>query len=156
VSIVIAPAGPGHVPAIAGWYEEMAYFYGATEVEPLADRVRQITTALFGDLPAGALLLAWDGEELAGAAAYSFLWPAVGMRRSLYLKELYVVAAHRRQGVGKLLMARLFEVAAEHECGRVEWTTDDTNAQAQRFYAELGVPVLASKLFYRVTRPETR
>jgi GNAT superfamily N-acetyltransferase len=73
------------------------------------------------------------------------------MHRSLYLKELYIAAAHRRQGVGKLLMARLFEVAAEHECSRVEWTADDVNVDAQRFYAELGVPVRTSKLFYRVS-----
>jgi GNAT superfamily N-acetyltransferase len=149
--MIITGAEPQHVGAIAGLYEEMAHFYGATEVEPLADRTRLISAALFGDPPAGALLLAWDGEELAGAAAYSFLWPAVSLRRSLYLKELYVGSAYRKQGVGKLLMARLFEVAAEHECSRVEWTADDVNVDAQRFYAGLGVPVRASKLFYRVT-----
>jgi hypothetical protein len=32
----------------------------------------------------------------------------------------------------------------------VEWTTDQDNPDAQRFYAELGVPVRQSKLFYRV------
>jgi GNAT superfamily N-acetyltransferase len=150
--MIVRAASPDDVPAIADLYEELAHFYGV-DVEPLADRLAQIRAALFGDLPAGALLLAWDGSELAGAAAYSFLWPAVGMHRSLYLKELYVAAAHRRQGVGKLLMARLFEVAAEHECSRVEWTADDTNMDAQRFYAGLGVPVRTSKLFYRITLP---
>jgi hypothetical protein len=41
-------------------------------------------------------MLAWDGDDLAGFAAYSFLWPAVGLTRSLFLKELYVAEAARR------------------------------------------------------------
>jgi GNAT superfamily N-acetyltransferase len=72
-----------------------------------------------------------------------------GFSRSLYLKELYIGAAHRRKGVGKLLMDGLREIAAKHECSLMEWTTDDTNLGAQRFYAGLGVPVRTSKLFYR-------
>ncbi|HEX5401603.1 MAG TPA: GNAT family N-acetyltransferase [Pseudonocardiaceae bacterium] len=153
--IDVRSASPGDETAIAGLYEEMAYFYGASSVEPLADRLRLISTALFGPVPAGAGLLAWDGSRLAAMAAYSFLWPAVSLRRSLYLKELYVAGAHRQQGVGKALMVRLFEVATEQECGRVEWTADDINLDAQRFYAGLGVPVRKSKLFYRVTLSQT-
>jgi hypothetical protein len=36
------------------------------------------------------------------------------------------------------------------ELARVEWTTDRDNPAAQRFYAQLGVPVHESKLFYRI------
>ena len=87
---------------------------------------------------------------LAGLAAYSFLWPAIGPTRSLYLKELYVPAAYRGRGVGKLLMRAVFEAAARHGCSRVEWTTDVTNTGAQAFYARLALPRYPSKVFYRV------
>jgi GNAT superfamily N-acetyltransferase len=87
---------------------------------------------------------------VAGIAAYSFLWPAVGSTRSLYLKELYVPAAYRGQGVGKLLMHAVFETAAKLGCSRVEWTTDTSNTVAQAFYARLGLPRHPSKVFYRV------
>jgi GNAT superfamily N-acetyltransferase len=40
-------------------------------------------------------------------ASYSFLWPAAGVTRSLYLKELYVAQDWQRQGIGKLLMDSL-------------------------------------------------
>lgn len=148
--IVVTPAEPRQVEALATLFDEMDFFYGATEVEPRDQRTRQITDALFSDMPAASALLAWDGTQLVGVATYSFLWPAIGATRSLYLKELYVCEAHRRKGVGKLLMDALFEVAAKHDCSRVEWTADDTNAGAQRFYEErLGVPATTSKLFYR-------
>jgi hypothetical protein len=53
-------------------------------------------------------------------------------------------------------MRHLYEIAVKHKCTRVEWTTDSGNLDAQRFYAELGVPVNESKLFYRVEGEELR
>ena len=54
------------------------------------------------------MLLARDEDGvLAGFASYSFLWPAVGLTASLYLKELYVAASRQRHGVGTLLMQGL-------------------------------------------------
>jgi len=149
----VTPAGPGDVLAIAGLLEEMDRFYGAAGAEPLDERARQISEALFSSPPAAYALLAWDGTQPAGVAAYSFLWPAVGLTRSLYLKELYVSKAYQRRGVGKLLMQALFEVAGKHGCSRVEWTTDSGNAGAQAFYGVLGVPKHPSKVFYRLQDP---
>src|SRR2546430_11778687 len=128
----------------------MDRYYGAAELEPPEQRLAQIKDALFGEVPAAFALLAWADDQLVGMASYSFLWPAAGMTRSLYLKELFVAQARQRQGIGKLLVDNLLAVAAEHGCSRMEWTTDQESAGAQRFYAELGVPVDTSKLFYRV------
>lgn len=147
--VVVTPAEPGHAAAIAVLFEEMDEFYGAAEGGPPEQRVRQIRRVLFDDVRGMSALLAWEDGQLAGAAVYTFLWPAIGFSQSLYLKELYVGAAHRRKGVGKLLMDGLREIAAKHECSLMEWTTDDTNRGARRFYAGLGVPVRTSKLFYR-------
>ena len=151
---VVTPAEPAQVEAIAALAEEMDRFYGATELEPLDLRVRQINEAIFSNPPSAYALLAWDGDQLVGFAAYSFLWPAVGLTRSLYLKELYVIEAARRRGVGNLLMRSLYEIAIKHDCSRVEWTTDRGNPDAQQFYAELGVPVNEAKLFYRLEADE--
>ncbi len=147
--LAVTPAEPGHAEAIAVLFEEMGEFYGASGAGPLEQRARQVRRVFFDDERGMSALLAWDDGQLAGAAVYTFLWPASGFSQSLYLKELYIGVAHRRKGVGKLLMDGLHEVAARHGCSLMEWTTDDTNLGAQRFYAGLGVPVLTSKLFYR-------
>ena len=152
--IIILHAEPANAAAIAELAEEMDRFYGASESEPLELRIRQINEALFSDPPSAYALLAWDDGQLAGFASYSFLWPAAGLTRSLYLKELYVIETVRRKGIGKLLMQRLYDIAAEHGCSRVEWTTDRDNPDAQRFYSELGIPVRESKLFYRIEGDE--
>ena len=49
-------------------------------------------------------------------------------------------------------MESLFELAREHDCSRVEWTTDQDNLGAQAFYETFGVDPKTSKLFYRLER----
>jgi GNAT superfamily N-acetyltransferase len=153
---IVSHAEPADVSALAEIAEEMDRFYGATEVEPLEIRMRQISEALFNDPPSAYALLAWDNNRLTGFASYSFLWPAVGLTRSLYLKELYVSAVARGQGIGKLLMQHLCTIAVKHGCSRVEWTTDRDNLDSQGFYSQLGVPVKESKLFYRIEGDDLR
>jgi GNAT superfamily N-acetyltransferase len=133
--------------------EEMDRFYGATEISPVEVRRQQHHDALFSDGPAARAVLAFDGGYAVGFAAYSFLWPAVGLTKSLYLKELYVSGAHQRSGVGRVLMESLFELARQHNCSRIEWTTDRDNPAAQAFYRSFGVEPADSKLFYRIEHP---
>jgi GNAT superfamily N-acetyltransferase len=152
--ITVTPAQSAHTNAIVEIAEEIDRFYGATDVEPAEIRIRQIGEALFSDPPSAYALLAWDDGKPIGFAAYSFLWPAIGLTRSLFLKELYVSANARRTGVGKLLMQHLYDIAAKNGCSRVDWATDSDNRDAQAFYAELGVPVDESKLFYRIQGDE--
>ena len=153
---IVTQAEPADVRALADIAEEMDRFYGAAKVEPAEIRMRQISEALFHDPPSAYALLAWNNNRLIGFASYSFLWPAVGLTRSLYLKELYVSEAARGQGIGKLLMQHLYNIAAKQGCSRVEWTTDRDNLDAQGFYSQLGVPVQASKLFYRIEGDDLR
>ena len=154
--VTVAQAESMHAEALAELAEEMARFYGAPQPDPLELRIRQINESLFADPPSAYAILAWDGGRLVGFAAYSFLWPAVGLTRSVYLKELYVAETARHKGVGRLLIQYLYEMALRNECSRVEWTTDRDNPDAQRFYAQLGVPVKESKVFYRVEGEELR
>jgi GNAT superfamily N-acetyltransferase len=149
--VEIRPATPGDVEAIALLMEDLDRFYGINDVEPPpSERIPQIVSALFEEPKAAYALLAWDGERLVGMAAYSFLWPAAGVTRSLYLKELYVTEAARGKGIGTLLMQRLCQVAVEHECSRVEWTTDKGNVLGEDFYEKLGIPQNQEKIFYRL------
>lgn len=143
-------ADPSDADAIVELIDELDRFYGADVNELRAARLPQIQAALFSSPPAAHGLLAWDDEHLVGLATYSLLWPAEGVTSSLFLKELYVAQSHRRQGIGKLLMQRVCQVAVDNRCTRVEWMTDESNDEAQRFYKELGVPKFTGKVFYRL------
>lgn len=138
------------LPSLIKLLEEMDRFYGATEVEGADTRLDQAKEALFSAVPAAHALLAVKADSPVGFAAYSYLWPAVGLTRSLFLKELYVTESTRRQGVARLLMKHLAQIAHETDCSRVEWTTDDDNTLAQAFYEALGARVNTAKRSYRV------
>jgi GNAT superfamily N-acetyltransferase len=130
---------------------EVEAYYGVAEIEPLDRRIVQVREYLFGAYPGAFVLLARDSAgQVIGMAAYTFLWPALGASRSLFLKELYVREPYRRQGVAQQLMKALFEKARASKCSRVEWTTDRGNVEAQRFYRASGFSVSEEKIFYRV------
>jgi GNAT superfamily N-acetyltransferase len=148
--VTVSPAEPADAAAIAELLAELSEFYGVPAAGTPAERARQVSEALFGQPPAAHALLARNGRQVAGLAAYSFVWPAVGLTRSLYLKELFVAGACRGQGAGRLLMQAVFDTAARLGCSRVEWTTDTGNAPARSFYAGLDLPVHPGKIFYRV------
>ncbi|WP_329484193.1 GNAT family N-acetyltransferase [Kribbella sp. NBC_01484] len=130
--IVVRPAASDDVDQLLTLAEEMDRFYGTSQVGSLEFRRQQIHDALFSDFPAANTTLAFDGDTAIGFAAYSFLWPAVGLTCSLYLKELFVSQAHRRRGLGRVLMESLFEVGRRHNCSRVEWTADRDNEDPRR------------------------
>jgi GNAT superfamily N-acetyltransferase len=148
--ITLAAAVRDDVPAIAELAAEMDRYHGAAQLDPPEVRQGQIDAALFGEPKTAQALLAWDDGKLVGFATYTFLWPAVGLASSLYLKELYVAAVARRTGVGEVLMRGLFEIAVSRECVHVEWTADTDNMGARAFYEDLGLLPTASKLFYRI------
>jgi GNAT superfamily N-acetyltransferase len=117
--VTLADAVPGDEAAIAALCAELDEFYGSLPEGLPAERAAQVRDVLFGNPPLAYTLVAWDGEAPAGFATYSFLWPAVGLTASLYLKELYVAEAYRRTGVGRLLMDGLYDVARRRGLSRV-------------------------------------
>ncbi|MFF3290670.1 cyclophane-containing RiPP N-acetyltransferase HaaN [Streptomyces sp. NPDC003023] len=152
MTVTIRPADAQDIAAVAELIGEIERFYGAADIQPLEERCSQVEQALFGSPPlASALLVEDETGELAGLAAYSFLWPAAGSTHSLFLKELYVRDSLRRQGVGARLMTELRALAAARPgCSRVEWMTDRDNPSARAFYKSLGFAEFDGKIVYRM------
>lgn len=148
--LTVAPITESDLPDFVELMEEMDRFYGVNQFDAVDTRIGQVRTALFGVRPDAETLVARDGDRLVGLASYSLLWPAAGLTSSQFLKELYVAEAARGRGVGRSMMARLFTIAAELGCSRVEWMTERTNGPAQAFYAKLGHKPNEQKVFYRV------
>lgn len=151
MSTVVTPAQEFDLDGVIRLMIEMDEFYGEVNRESVQTKADHIAATIFGDPPSAHLLVARDEQHgsIVGIAAYSYLWPATGTTRSLYLKELYVQKDRRRERIAHALMNQLFTIAREVECSRVEWTTDHGNEEAQRFYSSLGAEPDGRKLFYR-------
>ena len=83
------------------------------------------------------LLAREDGEDV-GVAVLRFrpsFWSAAP---EAYLAELYVVADHRRSGLGTELMEAVVELSRERGCDRIELGTDEGDEDAHRLYERFG------------------
>lgn len=147
--IILRHADISDLLAVADLLFDVERFYGTVDFPPRQQWEQQIESLLFTDAPAARVLLALEDDEPQGFASYSFLWPAAGVSKSLFLKELYVRESQRRRGVGAHLMSRLCSIAVESGSSRLEWTTDADNSDAQKFYDKLGVGRASAKVMYR-------
>jgi ribosomal protein S18 acetylase RimI-like enzyme len=152
MTVKIRHAMKDDAEAVARLIEEVERFYGATTIQPFAERLSQVEQALFDSPALSYMLLAEDDSgETVGFAAYSFLWPAVGSTHSIFLKELYVRQSTRRAGVATALVNELRVMAATRPgCSRLEWMTDSSNNGARAFYRSLGIPEFEGRVVYRL------
>lgn len=56
-----------------------------------------------------------------------------------YLQDLFTSPESRGRGVGRALIQAIAGWAREHGCGRLYWTTHETNAAARRLYDQVAV-----------------
>ena len=105
------------------------------------EELQQYLYTLFGRETCTILVADTDGE-IAGFAILSRIERAENPYRKaicyLDVDELCVDAAHRRQGVGRALMAAVSEEARAQGIDRVELNMWEFNEEALRFYEALG------------------
>ncbi|KGN52260.1 probable acetyltransferase NATA1-like [Cucumis sativus] len=69
----------------------------------------------------------------------------------LYVEDIFVRECYRRKGFGKLLLSAVAKQAVKMNYGRVEWVVLDWNANAIRFYEEMGAQILPEWRICRLT-----
>ena len=79
-----------------------------------------------------------DGRLL-GFAILNPYFPGPNPSHGLFLKDLYVAAQARSEGVGERLIEAIREEAQRRGCTRVIWTTGEHNEGSRRFYDRLGM-----------------
>jgi len=85
-----------------------------------------------------ALAAVRDGAVLGGLVAYQ-LDKFEQARREIYIYDLAVEAAHRRQGLAEALIGRLGEIAAERGAYVIYVQADYGDEPAVALYTKLGV-----------------
>ncbi|SFV09830.1 Ribosomal protein S18 acetylase RimI [Methylobacterium sp. 174MFSha1.1] len=147
---MIRAATPADHPALACLFEEMQAYYAV----PCPPR-EEIEAALAGR-PAGTEILVAEGGgaqdvgALAGFAAFSAVYPGPGLAGGLFLKELFVGAAHRGGGHGRALVRAVAGEAVARGLKRVDWTADAGKPELLAFYEGLGAAQKPDKVFFRL------
>ena len=156
MSYSIRPAVPGDEQTLFGLIQALAQYARLThEVSGSAEALRG---HLFGERPAAHALLAEhvaDGEATpVGFALYFTNYSTFRTRPGLYLEDLFVVEGHRRQGVGRALLAEIIRIANANGAGRLEWTVLQWNESAIAFYRRLGAELQPDYRLCRLSFPD--
>ncbi|WP_460194693.1 N-acetyltransferase family protein [Thermosynechococcus sp. FA-CM-4201] len=148
-SFAIRPATPADVPIIfqliqaLAAYEKLSHAVTGTE-----EALRQ---HLFGDRPYAEVLLAHTPTEVIGYALFFTTYSTFLTRPGLWLEDLFVLPAYRRQGVGTALLKALARLASDRDYGRIEWSVLDWNTPAIQFYERIGATILSDWRICRLT-----
>jgi GNAT superfamily N-acetyltransferase len=95
-------------------------------------------------------LLAIAEGAIIGSCVLNVMMPAAELRRSLYIRDLFVSARTRRRGVGRALVRAAAQLAVEGGFCALDWTMDTRNDQARRLYVGCeAAPV--DRTYFRLT-----
>lgn len=147
-NLVLRDAAPEDAELICAYVRELAAFERLSQdcIATPADFRR----FLF-DLPrAGAMMAEWNGAP-AGFALYFYNFSTFLGRPGLYLEDLFVRPAFRRNGIARSIFRALARKAVAEGCGRFEWSVLDWNENAIRFYRGLGAEAMDGWTTQRLT-----
>jgi GNAT superfamily N-acetyltransferase len=148
-AFTIAPAQRHHATAIHAMIRELAQY---EKLEHLVKgTVENLEAELFGEHPIIEAVTALIDDTPVAFALYFHNYSTFLGRKGLYLEDVYVQPACRRQGIGRALLIHLARIAVERGCGRFEWSVLDWNEPAIRFYEGLGATVMPEWRIVRVT-----
>ena len=124
-------------------YEKLSHEVAATEA--------MIEAALFSDSPRLFCEIAeWNGEP-AGFAVWFVNFSTFAGRFGIYLEDLFVRPQHRRNGIGKALLAYLAKECVENGWARLQWAVLDWNTPSIEFYKTLGAVLTDEWTLCRLT-----
>jgi GNAT superfamily N-acetyltransferase len=147
-AFAIRPARRTDLPAVHAMIRALAEYEKLTHL--CVTNEADLETALFGPRPAAEVLIACKGGESAAFALFFHNYSTFLGRPGLWLEDLFVQPAYRRQGCARALLQTLASIARERGCGRFEWAVLDWNTPAIRFYESLGATVLPDWRIARV------
>ena len=127
------------------------------EYERLAHEMRAtaqlLQEALFGERPAAEALIAELDGEPAGYALFFPTFSTFLATQGVWLEDLYVRPAFRRNGIGKALLAAV-AARAQERGGRLEWAALNWNELALDFYSSLGASRMEEWITHRLVGAE--
>ena len=128
------------VDAVVALVHELADYERAPEQCHLT--AAQLRAALFGPAPALFGHVAEVDGAVVGCALWFLNFSTWRGVHGVYLEDLYVQPAHRGNGLGRGLLARLAAVCADRGLARLEWAVLDWNEPSIAFYRALGAVAL--------------
>jgi diamine N-acetyltransferase len=146
--LTLRPAVPTDAALILDYIRELAEY--EREPEAAVATEADIRRYAFSEDPLVKVTMAeWDGRP-AGCAIWFLNFSTWEGKPGIYLEDLFVRPAFRRNGIGKALLKHLAALAVEEGWTRFVWQVLDWNTPAIEFYESLGARVMRPWITCRV------
>jgi diamine N-acetyltransferase len=146
--LTLRPAVPTDAALILEYIRELAEY--EREPEAAVATEADIRRYAFSEDPLVKVTMAeWDGQP-AGCAIWFLNFSTWEGKPGIYLEDLFVRPAFRRNGIGKALLKHLAVLAVEEGWTRFVWQVLDWNTPAIEFYESLGARVMRPWITCRV------
>ncbi len=116
-------------------WEDYNAFYERTGPTALPEEVNETTWRRFFDAsePVHCIVAEREGKVV-GLCHYIFHRSTSRLERVCYLQDLFTAPDYRGHGIGRALIARVYEIAKEEGSKRVYWLTHSTNTPGRTLY----------------------
>ncbi len=139
--ITIRFAGPGDGEGLAAMIDAQDRFRGSER--PAGESHPAVEAWLRGGAGGTRFVLAFAGDQPVAFASFAVLYPGAKLKGLLFLKDVFVVAEHRSQGIGEGIMRFLAQFCAAQGIERIDWVVK--TARSQQFYERLGATLQTRK-----------
>jgi len=113
-------------------------FYGREGATGLDEVITRTTwERFFGASEPMRCLVAETNEHFAGLAHFILHRSTTRLQDVCYLQDLFTAPQVRRRGIGRQLIAGVYEAAKAMGCSRVYWQTQATNATGRALYDQV-------------------
>jgi GNAT superfamily N-acetyltransferase len=132
----------------------LEFIRGLADYEHLLDTVRikeaDIKEFAFEKKLIEVVIGEYDGVP-AGFTLFFHNYSTFAGRPGIFIEDLFVKPEFRGKGLGKTFFGFLAKIAAERNCGRMEWLCLDWNKSSIEFYKSQGAKPLDEWTTYRIT-----
>lgn len=135
MNATIRRANEQDYPAILALIKEFSLFQGTPEKVTITLEQMKEESALFQ-----CFIAETESKAAVGFASFFFAYYS-WTGKALYLDDLYVQEAYRKQGLGKKLLDAVIGLATESGCKKLSWQVSKWNANAIDFYKSIGASI---------------
>lgn len=135
MSIKIEKAVPSDYRLVYELTKELMAYHNALDIFTTDDlRFKELIESGF----LNSFIAFYDGKP-AGVMSFFFKLTTFTGRKILYIEDLYAKAELRGNGIGKALINKAKEIAAENDCEQIELKCADWNKTSAEFYGAVGM-----------------
>ena len=134
MEVTIRKATRDDFPAIFSLIKEFAAFQQSGE--KLLTTVEQ----MLEDENLFQAFIALENKRVIGFCTFFYAYYSWS-GKAIYIDDLYITAAFRKNGTGKQLLNTVIALAKENQCRKIRWQVSKWNINAIDFYKKIGADI---------------